>query len=150
MMQTDATALDDPSNVFSYFARFSNHGGQHLTAIRRAAQFKRILKNKLLQIGTDALKIVQQKTFKLDNDFDVLVEDDKIHILRASGFAAVAALHNVIPATLPSNVARMQAQMPFIDLAPIETAPYSQDRHRNLLLSKRGGPMEFDQRWRSP
>lgn len=135
MIPTDAAALDDPTNVSCYFARFSNHGGQHLTAVRRAAQFKGILKNRLLQIGTDALKIVEQKTFKLDNDYDVLVEDDKIHILRASGFAVVAALHDVIQAAVPSNVARMQAQMPFIDFAPIETFASQHPRAAKILAS---------------
>ncbi len=135
MMPTDAAALDDPGNVSCYFARFSNHEGQHLTAVRRAAQFKGILKNRLLQIGTDALKIVEQKTFKLDNDFDVLVEDQQIHILRASGFVVVAALHDVIQAAVPRNVARMQEQMPFIDFTPISSYASQHPRAAKILAS---------------
>lgn len=135
MMPTDAGALDDPGNVSCYFARFSNRDMQHLTAVRRAALFKGILKNRLLQFGTDALKIVEQKTFRLDHDFDVLVEDEQIHILRASGFAIIAALHDVIQAAVPRNVARIQEQMPFIDFLPIESYASQHPRAAKILAS---------------
>jgi hypothetical protein len=135
MMPIDAAALDDPGNVSCYFARFSNQQMQHLTAVRRATQFKGILKNRLLQFGTDALKVVEQKTFKLDNDFDVLVEDEQIHILRATGFEVIAELQEIIQAAVPRNAARVQQQMPFVDFVSIQNYASEHPRAAKILAS---------------
>ena len=40
-----------------------------------ATALKGVLKSRLLQLTTDALNIVQEKIFKLDRDFDLLVDD---------------------------------------------------------------------------
>ncbi|WP_157648532.1 hypothetical protein [Thiobacillus denitrificans] len=70
----DAQALNNPENVFSYFVRFTDNQGRRLTALRRATQFKGILKNRLVQFVTNALKIVEDNVFKLDADFDLLID----------------------------------------------------------------------------
>src|SRR5438128_115843 len=42
----DSTALSDPAKVFCYFARLTDTKGRRLTALRRATQFKGVLKNR--------------------------------------------------------------------------------------------------------
>jgi hypothetical protein len=59
-----ADALSQPERIFCYFSRFTNPDRRRLTCVRRATQFKGILKSKLIQVITDALRIVEERTFK--------------------------------------------------------------------------------------
>src|SRR5262249_26217089 len=53
---TDGHALGNPSDVFCYFARFTDKKHRRLTALRRATQFKGVLKSRLIRMVSDALK----------------------------------------------------------------------------------------------
>ena len=64
-LDTDSNALSDPNAIFCYFARLTDEQGRRLTAVRRATQFKGVLKKRLIIEGTDAWKIVADKVFKL-------------------------------------------------------------------------------------
>src|SRR5438552_2259671 len=66
----NAGALTAPDEMFSYFARMTDSQHRHLTAVRRATQFKGVLRTRLIRFVTDSLKIVEDKVFKLDTDFD--------------------------------------------------------------------------------
>ncbi len=81
-LPVDAEALAAPDGVFCYFARlFDVHGGK-LTALRRAAQFKSLLKPSLLRRlkGSDNYGIESRPVFKLDSDFDVLALPDDSYL----------------------------------------------------------------------
>jgi len=99
-----AAALSDPSTVFCYFARMSDKKGRRLTAVRRATQFKGLLKSRVIRLTTDALKLVAGKVFKLDNDFDLLIDGVNVHILRPSGFEFVGKLQDAVLAAAPDNI----------------------------------------------
>ena len=45
-------------------------------------QFKGVLKSRLIQLRTDALKVVEDMVFKLDADFDLLINQDNTHVWR--------------------------------------------------------------------
>src|ERR1700761_6006197 len=77
----DSTALAEPKTVAFYFARFSDSRGRRLTGVRRASQFKGILKNRLVRLVSDSLKIVEDQTFKLDRDYDLLVDSVNVYVL---------------------------------------------------------------------
>ena len=116
----DSTALDNPGMISCYFARFSDSTGRRLTAVRRASQFKGILKNRLVQFIADTLKIVEDDTFRLDRDFDFMVDTVRIHILRPSGFEFIAKLQEAIREAVPNNIALIQQDMPFVDFTSIQ------------------------------
>lgn len=75
-LDIQAAVLADPSDVFCYFARLTDTKQRRLTALRRATQFKGVLKsrNRLVRMLDDTLKIIEDTVFKLDNDFDLLVD----------------------------------------------------------------------------
>ncbi len=101
----EATALADPSHIFCYFARFKyRKDNKHLTAVRRANSFKGVLKSPLIRFLGESLRIVQEQTFKLDHDFDVLVDDDRVYILRPAGFEFVGHLDAEIAKAVPGNI----------------------------------------------
>lgn len=135
MLPMLATALSDPEHIFCYFAKLTSTDGRRLTCVRRATQFKGILKSRLIQVVTDALKIVEERTFKLDNDYDLLIDDDNIHILRASGFVVLSGIEGVVLAAVPQNIARLQANLPFVDFTSISNYAATHSRAAKVLAS---------------
>lgn len=115
----DSTALADPATVFCYFARMTDEKQRRLTALRRATQFKAVLKSRFIRLVSDALKLVEDRVFKLDVDFDLLVDSRHVHILRPSGFEFVGNLQEAILTAVPKNVAAIEKDLPFVDFSGI-------------------------------
>jgi len=121
-LRIDTTALGDPNAITCYFAKFTDSRDRRLTAIRRATQFKGLLKsrNRLVRFVTDSLQIVEDETFKLDHEFDLLIDSAQVHILRPSGFEFIAKLQQVIRDAVPDNIASIQEDMPFVDFSGVQ------------------------------
>ena len=136
-LEISVNALNDTNRIFCYFARLIDDAGQHLTALRRAAQFKSVGKSKLLVLLSDALTIVQGPLFKLDNDFDLLVDSEIVHILRPSGFEFAGKLQQAILAAVPRNVKVLRDEIPFVDLDSIEEYASQHPRAARYLASIR-------------
>ena len=81
-LSTDSAFLVDLANVTCYFVRLTDQEGRRLTAFRRAAHFKGVVKKKLLHLVDDTLRLVGDTVFKLDADFDLLVDARAVHVLR--------------------------------------------------------------------
>lgn len=117
---TNAKALANPDDAFCYFARFRGRGSHHLTAVRRATSFKSIRKSSLLQLFDDSFRLVEEETFKLDQDFDVLIDDNNVYVLRPAGFEFAGQLEKAISDAVPKNVKSIKNDLPFVDFAGIE------------------------------
>ncbi len=128
---------DNPFEVFCYFARMIDGKGRRLTGVRRATQFKGVLKSRLLRFVTDALKIVEDKVFKLDTDFDMLIDDAEVHILRPSGFEFVGKLQEAILDAVPANVKLIRKDLPFVDFSTIQDYASKHPRAARNLASIR-------------
>ena len=136
-LTVDAGALNEPNFVLCYFARFADDQERRLTAVRRAGQFKGILKSRLLRIVGDALKIVADDVFKLDNDFDILVDSSRTHIWRPSAFEFVGGLKQAVLDAVPSNAAAIEQDVPFVDFGSIATYASTRSRAARYLASIR-------------
>ena len=133
----NASALKNPTTVFCYFARMIDRGGQRLTALRRATQFKGSLKSRFIRIDTNALKLVHDRVFKLDQDFDLLIDSANIHILRPSSFEFAGKLQDAIMAAAPANIAVVQRELPFVDFSGIEVYAQKHPRAARYVASIR-------------
>lgn len=136
-LDIDQEALDDAEAIFCYFAKFTDEQGRHLTALRRAIQFKGVLKSRLIQLGADALKMVEDKVFKLDIDFDLLIDNQRVHILRPSGFEFAGKLQDAILAAVEGNAEMLQAELPFVQFGGIQEYASSHPRAARYLASIR-------------
>ncbi len=136
-MELDAGALNPTSAIYCYFARFTDRNGRRLTAVRRATQFKGIVKSRLIQFMTDALKIVTDTTFRLDHDFDLLIDSNLIHILHPAGFEAIGKLQEAVCGAVPENIEVISAQMEFVDFTRIQEYAESHPRAARYLASIR-------------
>jgi hypothetical protein len=135
--EINATALDHPENMYCYFARFHSDDGRTLTGVRRASQFKGILRSRLIRILDDTLRVVEDDVFKLDTDFDVLVDATTLHVLRPSGLEFVGLLQDSILAGTDDSVRELRTSLPFVEFAGIETYARSHTRAARLLASIR-------------
>jgi hypothetical protein len=136
-LPSDAGALKEPEGVFCYFARLIDSKGKRLTALRRATQFKGVLKSRLIRLVTDALKMVEDKVFKLDTDFDMLVDAENVHILRPASFEFAGKLQEAVLAAVPENIRQIQNQLSFVDFTPIEEYASGRPRAARYLASIR-------------
>jgi hypothetical protein len=123
--------------MFCYFAKFTDDQGRNLTALRRATQFKGVLKSRLLWQRGDALRVMEDKVFKLDKDFDLLIDNQHIHILRPSGFEFAGKLQEAILGAVAGNVATLQADLPFVQFAGIQDYASTRPRAARYLASIR-------------
>ncbi len=114
-LTTSTKALRDPKNIFCYCARVTVDG-QRLTAMRRASYFKGMLKKrrKLMRVVNDTLEIVDDDIFKLDNDFDLLVWNDRIHIWKSTAFESLANIRSAIFHAVSENARTLQDKIPFV------------------------------------
>ena len=130
-------ALDDPSAISFYFARLTDNQGRRLTAIRRAVQYKGLLnkKNRLIRLADDTLELVSDTVFKLDNDFDLLIDSEHLHILRPRSFEIIAQLRQVILEAVPRNIQEIQQQLPFVNLSRVEDYASNHPRAAQYLAS---------------
>lgn len=136
----DATALTNPADVFCYFARLTDKRQRRLTAMRRATQFKGVLKskNRLVRMLDDTLQIIEAEVFKLDNNFDLLVDSANVHILRPSGFEFAGGLQEAILGAVPNNIEELRKNLGFIDFDGIGQYAAKHPRAARYLASIRG------------
>jgi len=139
-LNIDAAALTEPTDVFCYFARLTDKSKRRLTALRRATQFKGVLKsrNRLVRMLDDTLTIIEDSVFKLDNDFDLLVDGTNAHILRPSGFEFAGKLQQAILAAVPKNIKAIQKDLAFVEFDGIEAYARKHPRAARYLASIRG------------
>ncbi len=135
-----AAALGDPSSVFCYFVRLKDKKKRRLTALRRATQFKGILKSRghLIRILDDTLKIIKDTVFKLDSDFDLLVDSANVHILRPSGFEFAGKLQQAILDAVPQNIQAIRKDLVFVEFDGIKEYSKTHPRAARYLASIRG------------
>ena len=114
--------LRDPRTVFCYFGRLVDADGNRLIGMRRSSTFKGVLKQKprFMSLIADELRAIEDDLFRLDFDFDVLVDDEQVHILRPAGFESLGALQNAIRAAAADNVQALRLSLPFVDIGEMD------------------------------
>lgn len=113
-LEIEGDVLRDPNRFSFYFVQFKNESEERITALRRATQFKGVLKKPIIRLMTDTLKIDDGYFFKLDRDFDFLVDDENIYILHPIGFERIGQMTPAILGAVPENIEIMKNDMPFV------------------------------------
>ena len=143
-LEVNSKALSDSQQMFAYFARLVDAEGRRVTAVRRSTQFKGIVKNRLLRLDTDTVKLLEDHVFKLDMDFDLLIDSGTIHILRPSGFEFTCKLQDAVMASAGENIASIEADLSFVDFTNIEQYAGDHPRAARYLASIRSQTKNLD------
>lgn len=141
----DTRALDGVSSIFCYFARITDANGSRLTAVHRSTQFKLVANNnRLVRMFDDSLRVLEERVFKLDVDFDVIVDNGVVYILHPTGFEFLARIQAAILAAVPTNVDALKALLPNVDFGPLATYAATRPRAARYLASIRSQPGNVD------
>lgn len=134
---TKEGAMADTASIFCYFVRFSDSQGKRLTAIRRATQFKGILKSRrhLIRLIDDSLQIIKDDVFKLDVDFDFLVDNSNIHILRPSSFEFAGRITGAVLEAVPQNIKKLELELSFVEFSNISDYASEHPRAAHYLAA---------------
>jgi len=125
-LSQDQNCLKNPDVLLSYFVRFRDDKNRKLVAVRKAQHFKGILGKKLICITGDYLRMFSDDVFKLDNDFDLIMDSERTHVLRPTAFEALGELQEKILEAVSKNVEEIRSKILFVDFDEIET--YAKDR----------------------
>jgi hypothetical protein len=138
-IQTDHKCLSEPENIVYYYAIFHDKNGTKLIAVRRATQFRGIVKsgNILLQLIDETLGLVEGKSFKLDKDFDYLICDKNIYILRPSAFEFTSDVDASILALASQHARDLGRTMKFLHCDGIAEYVSTHKRAARLVASIR-------------
>ena len=134
-LDIDQNALEHMDDVFCYFARFMDQDGCRLTALRRTTQFKGLLKSRLIQWANDSMKLVDDNIFKLDKDFDLLIDSQTVHILHPSGFEFAGKLQAAILDAVEVNIQALQQDLAIVNFDRIQTYASTRPRAARYLAS---------------
>ena len=108
----DAGALAEPQEITAYFGVVHDQENNKLVAIKRASQFKAVLKAHLITVIDDSLHVVTDNVFKLDSDFDLLIVDRTIQIHRVAAFEHLAEIDEQVQAAAVENARQLGASLP--------------------------------------
>jgi hypothetical protein len=133
--------LAAPETVSYYFAVYRDNTHRKLIAVRRAAQFKGVVKSRLIRLFDDSLQLMEDRLFKLDRDFDFLITSQHVFILHPTGFENVAEIEELVTAKACEKARALGTQVRFADFTRIEAFVARHKRAARLVaaLSARDG-----------
>jgi len=120
-----------------YFARFYDASGQRIVAVRRATRFKGIVKDRIIQLGTDTVKLVEDELFRLDHDFDYVAMDQIVYIMRPSGFEFTSDIDEQVRKQAKKTAKELGKKITFIDFDGMADFIYESKRASRLIASIR-------------
>lgn len=138
-LPSDINALNDIANLEYYYAVFQDASGRLLYAFRRASQFKGVAKSLLAVVTGGSLSLLNQPVFRLDNNFDYVVDCDSafIYILKPSGFEFTTNVHGQMLAAAATNGQAISAAIGFIDMTGLITYATAHSKSARLMAAIR-------------
>lgn len=108
--------LNNPRSIFCYFAQLIDQNDRRMFAMRRSSSFKSILRqtNRFLIWQQNELRLFGDDVFRLDHEFDLLIDDEAVHILHPNGFEQLGSLQQVLRDAAAENIEQMNDRLPFI------------------------------------
>ncbi|MCB1202086.1 MAG: DUF4868 domain-containing protein [Leptospiraceae bacterium] len=136
-IEVNSAIMGKPKEIYSYFCDVEDMLGNRLLAIRRATLFTALIKkrNRVLEFITDTLQSYNGNLFVLDNDFDLLVENETIHILRPSSFEFISKLQDEITASVSVNVQRLKKRLKYVNFSSLESYAKKHTRAARYIAS---------------
>ena len=121
-LDVNANALDFPDNIEYYFAIFYDAQGNKLVAVKRAQQFKVTVRarGRLVRKFDGTLKTIEDDIFKLDKDFDFIIDGDSIHIYRPTSFNLIGEVDQAVFAAAQANLQDVSHRIGFVNLESLE------------------------------
>jgi Domain of unknown function (DUF4868) len=136
---SDINLNEIASSIVYYFAVFHYKGGRKQIGIKRPSQFKGLLSKKshLIRFVDDTLQIIPDEVFKLDNDFDFIINADEIDILHPTGFIFLADIEEAILSSAATSTQQLAHRIAFINFESISSFVGTSKTAAKLIASIR-------------
>jgi len=129
---TNAGALADPARLVYYFGVFRDDRRRKLLGVRKATQFKGAFKGRFISIIDDTLRMVTDKVFKLDNEFDILITRQHVYVLHPAAFEHIAKIESYAAERAKEKTLELGNLITFLDFAAL--AGYVETHRRAARL----------------
>jgi Domain of unknown function (DUF4868) len=111
----NAGALADPKKLIYYFGVFRDNRHRRLTGVRQATQFKGAFRARFLTVIDNALRMVPDRVFKLDDQFDFLITGQHVYILHPAGFERIAEIEEFAATKAQQMTLALGSKIKFIN-----------------------------------
>lgn len=115
--EVNTGALADPSRLVYYFGVFRDGRKRKLLGVRQATQFKGAFKARFLSIADDTLRMIPDRIFKLDHQFDFLITASHVYVLHPAGFERVAEVEEYASAKAREMTVALGDKIRFLDFS---------------------------------
>lgn len=132
---TDPNMLANLGSVFCYFTYYTDEQGRRLTGVRRANQFKGLQKKRLLAFLGNELRYIDEGIFEINNEFDVLIDSNFVHIVNPKSFRFLAQIGQATIEAIPQNISAVRHHIPYVDWSSVETYAADHASSATLLAS---------------
>ena len=130
-------ALNDLEKISYYYIVAFDAFGEKALGVRRASQFKGVLKSKLLTVVDNTMTLLPDRTFRLDSDFDYMVFDEMLWALRPAGLEFTANLTEAVKAAAPASAAEVVSRVSFLNLTALGVYASKHPRAARYLAAVR-------------
>ncbi len=110
----DPKALDDPSRVRMYFVEFYDINDKKAIGCRRAGSMKSLQRRNVVMWVKGILDVAKGDVFVLDSEFDYLITEEHVFILKPGQFEAAAVDTKVICAQAAKALPKLETTARFI------------------------------------
>ncbi|MDC0610224.1 DUF4868 domain-containing protein [Vibrio sp.] len=130
-------SINNPALIPYYRVRFYDSDNNVVVAVRKASYFKSILKqrSRLVRLVDDSLESCEDSIFKLDFDFDFLIVNDDVYILRPANFESIVNLGDEVLERAADKVDTLEESLDFIDFDNIRDLVGRSKRAARLVIS---------------
>jgi hypothetical protein len=132
---SNAGILTNPKKITYYFGVFRDNQGRKLLGVRQATQFKGAFKGHFLSVMDDTLRMVPDRVFKLDNEFDFLITAQHVYILRPAGFERVAEIEDYASAKACEMTLGLAEKVKFLDFGDLSEYVGKHKRAARLIAT---------------
>lgn len=134
-LPSSTNVLGQVDRLQYYYAIFTDNQNRNVWAFRRATQFKGVAKARLAFIKAGLLSMVPGNIFRLDNDFDFVVDAQTVFILRPKGFVQTMDIQGQVLQAAAANAAAVGASINYIDVSGISAYASTHSRSAQLLAA---------------
>lgn len=128
--------VDSLSKISFYCARYISRSGIRTLAVRRTSQFaKRLQREGRVFWSNSGLSLVTEPEFQLQDDFDFIIDETEIAVLRHGPFESTLGLGRLIKASVEHSVKQFQVAAPFIKFDAVIQHATTNLRSARLIAS---------------
>lgn len=133
----ETNLFDYKYDINYYLVIYELKSGGRIVGVRRASGLKALLsaRNRIVQFIDDSLTSLDQDVFKLDSEFDFVIDAEYVYILHSSGFESIAEVDSKTLNRAKEKALELQERISFVDFTGIADHASKHKRSARLVAA---------------